>query len=294
MGRTGHSLALVLGAGGALGQAFHAGLLRALSEVYDPRRADLVVGTSAGAIAGALLRAGVTADELFAAAHGDSPLSSLVRSPRGARPIGGRWPASPDYLRQALRRPLGARPGRLVSALLPEGGFDNHLLGETIRRLHPSGWPARALWVTAVSIDCGTRVVFGHPEAPPIDLGTAVRCSAAVPGLRRPVRVGARRFIDGGIASPTHLDVLGDAPPPLVLVSSPLSRFWPLRLLLRIEARRLRSRVVLFEPDAEVCRAMAWNPMDTTRTAAVAAASYRAARRQLERSADLRAVLGAA
>ena len=56
MGRIG----LVLGAGGVIGHAFHAGVLAALADDtgWDPRRADVIVGTSAGSIAGALLRAG--------------------------------------------------------------------------------------------------------------------------------------------------------------------------------------------------------------------------------------------
>ena len=41
---------LVLGAGGATGHAFHAGVLSALAEEtgWDPRAADIIVGTSAG------------------------------------------------------------------------------------------------------------------------------------------------------------------------------------------------------------------------------------------------------
>jgi NTE family protein len=287
-----------MGAGGPIGHAFHAGVLKALVDGcgFDPRRVGLVLGTSAGAVAGALIRGGMSAQDLYAAACGESPLARLLQQPSAKSGGDRRWPASPNYLRRVLRRPWRARPGRLVSALLPEGDVDHHLLGETITRLHPEGWPARSLWVTAVSLDCGTRVVFGHPDAPGIDVGTAVRCSAAVPWLRRPVRFGDRRFVDGGIASPTHLDVLAETPPRLVLVSSPLSRYLPLRLLLRAELRLLRARgarVVIFEPDAQVRRAMTWNPMDVRHTRAVAVASYLAARRRLEarESAGLRALL---
>jgi len=43
-------IGLVLGAGGIVGHAFHAGVLGALAEVtgWDPRAAEVVVGTSAG------------------------------------------------------------------------------------------------------------------------------------------------------------------------------------------------------------------------------------------------------
>ena len=49
-------IGLVLGAGGEIGYACHAGVLAALAEVigWDARSAEVVVGTSAGSIAGAV------------------------------------------------------------------------------------------------------------------------------------------------------------------------------------------------------------------------------------------------
>jgi NTE family protein len=206
-----------------------------------------------------------------------------------------RWPASPEYLLSAVRRPWRVRPGRLVSALLPEGVLDDLPLGETISRLHPEPWPARDLWITAVSLEDGARVAFGRAGAPLIDMGTAVRCSVALPWLRRPVRHGPHRFVDGGMASPTHLDLL-EVAPRLVIVSSPLSRYLPLKLLLRVDVRRLQrqgSKVVIFEPDGPVLSAMSWNPLDGRSVSAIAKASYFAARRQLDtaESAYLRRAL---
>src|SRR3954470_23548363 len=59
---------LVLGAGGVVGQAYHAGVLAALEHDFgfDPRTVDMVVGTSAGWITGPLLRFGVKAEDLAA------------------------------------------------------------------------------------------------------------------------------------------------------------------------------------------------------------------------------------
>src|SRR6516165_6415165 len=71
MGRIG----LVLGAGGVVGHAFHAGALAALADEtgWDPRRAEIVVGTSAGSVAGALLRAGFSARDLYEEARAGRP-----------------------------------------------------------------------------------------------------------------------------------------------------------------------------------------------------------------------------
>src|SRR5256885_11906648 len=72
MQRTG----LVLGAGGIVGQAYHAGVLAALEHDlgWDPRTADLIVGSSAGSVTGTLLRLGVPAHDLAAWAV-EAPLS---------------------------------------------------------------------------------------------------------------------------------------------------------------------------------------------------------------------------
>ena len=50
---------LVLGGGGVVGQAYHAGVLAVLEHDFgfDARTADMIVGTSAGSITGTPLRA---------------------------------------------------------------------------------------------------------------------------------------------------------------------------------------------------------------------------------------------
>ena len=80
-----------------------------------------------------------------------------------------RWPASTAYLRTALRDPRQARPGRIVAALLPEGDTGNEPLGHGISQLHPQGWPVLPLWIPAVHLDTGARVVFGREGAPTVD-----------------------------------------------------------------------------------------------------------------------------
>ena len=59
---------LVLGGGGVVGQAYHSGVLAVLQNDlgFDARTADLIVGTSAGSITGALLRLGISAENLAA------------------------------------------------------------------------------------------------------------------------------------------------------------------------------------------------------------------------------------
>jgi NTE family protein len=286
----------VLGAGGPVGHAYHAGMLRGLAEVlgWDARDAEVVLGTSAGAQVAALLRAGMHASDLAARA-GDGELSDSGRAiaqhyTRGhRRPDPNRprrfSPAAPRYLRRVLSRPWTMRPGRFVSAMLPEGRVCTRTQADGLRRLFGERWPERKLWITAVHLDSGEAVIFGKGSAPETDVGTAVTCSGAVPGVCVPVSVSGERYVDGGIASATHLDALADQALDLVIVSSPLSMFAPMRALLRAEMRRFRRRgtqVVAFEPRGGALRAMGLNPMAVERSAVVTRAAYEATRRELE------------
>src|SRR3954470_7649243 len=109
---------LVLGAGGPVVHAFHSGVLAALAEAgWDARDAAVIVGTSIGALTGALLRAGVAPADLYARVIGE-PVASAGRAllagsaawstiacdlRRGRTPIGR--PASLRLLRHLARQP---------------------------------------------------------------------------------------------------------------------------------------------------------------------------------------------
>lgn len=290
-------IGLVLGAGGPVGHAWHCGVLRALAEKieWDARDAQLIVGTSAGAQVGALVRAGMSPWDLKARVTGDelSPGGHAIAQhyvrpkQRMLVPETRRGPAAPEYLLHTVRRPWTARPGRLAAALLPEGRVTLDRQAEGLRHIFGHEWPHHELWITALNVASGQLVAFGHPEAPRTDVGTAVVCSGAVPTICAPIQVGEHRYVDGGMVSPTNLHLLLHRDDlDLVIVSSPLSRIVPLRLLLRQELRRLRRKgvpVVVFEPSGDAATAMGWNPLDPERGPAVARAAYQATLRDLER-----------
>lgn len=291
------NVSLVLGAGGPVGHAYHAGVLRALADGlgWDPREAHRVVGTSAGAQVGALMRAGMEAYDLSARVTGD-PMSAAGQAiaehwvrplddPK--RPEGSRVyrPASSAYLKRLALRPWEARPGRLFSAFLPTGQVCMKPQVKGLRNLFGDDWPEASLWITAVCLHSGERVAFGREDAPQVCVGTAVASSGAVPSVCTPVEHGGRHFVDGGMHSATHLDLLEDTDDELVIVSSPLSMFRPMRVLLAREVRRLLAagkRVVTFEPRDEAAKAMGLNPMDRARAPRVAEAAYSSTLRALE------------
>jgi NTE family protein len=270
-------IGLVLGAGGSVGVAYHGAVLGAIREVtgWDPRTAEVIVGTSAGSITAAMLRAGVPAGDLMRISEG-LPLSEegaeLAEIGRPHRPR-----AKPRHVLhiRPVADPLGVvhavahlrthSLGALVAALLPAGGVPTDAISSGIDAVYAGGWPPDPLWLCAVALRDGKRVVFGQPGGPDAGVGQAVAASSAVPGYFKPVTIGGRRYVDGGIHSLTNLDLVAGLGLDLVIVSSPMSQRRPARAQLHAEVAGLRRAgvaVVAIEPNRQVAQAMGLNPMD--------------------------------
>jgi NTE family protein len=200
-----HGIALVLGAGGVAGGAWHAGALAALAEAtgWDPRRASVVVGTSAGSITGAALRSGLDAEDQWRLAVGRelSPAGARLFGRITTSPVGlgrvrpRRAPANPNLVRAMLS--LDPRPGVALAGLLPEGSLSAAGIANRVDELAGGTWPADPLWVVAVDLARGTRTVFGRDGAPRSRLGQAVAASCAVPAFFAPVTIDGHRYVDG-------------------------------------------------------------------------------------------------
>ena len=231
-------IGLVLGAGGSVGHAFHLGVLDALSREFgwDARTAAVIVGTSAGSVVGAGLRSGLGADDMCRRALGEplSPQGAAIarrvesavdaaRRRQRPRPAQPRMVGSPARLRRALREPWNVKAGSLFSAMMPPGIVPGDHLGTPYDAVWGISWPDRPLWIVAVDLDVGTRVVFGRAGAPPARLGQAVQASCAIPGYFEPVAIGTARYVDGGVHSTTNADLLADGGLDLVLISAPMS-----------------------------------------------------------------------
>lgn len=152
--------ALALGGGAARGIA-HVGVMRVLErEGLVP---DQIVGTSAGALAGAFMAAGVSADR--AAVWGES-----------------------------LRWPLLARP--IVSRL---GLMSNERMGELLARALPvATFEELAIPFACMATDMATAEPVILCEG---DLASAVRASCAIPGLIVPVERDGMLLVDGGVTA---------------------------------------------------------------------------------------------
>ncbi len=99
-------IGLVLGAGGVTGGAFHAGVLSALQAGlgWDPRKATIIVGTSAGSIAAASLRAGLSAADLLARVRGPHAVTGGLAPDAQRRSCPATSSAAPGAARPTTRR----------------------------------------------------------------------------------------------------------------------------------------------------------------------------------------------
>lgn len=305
---------LVLGAGGVVGQAYHAGVLAALEHDlgWDPRAADVIVGSSAGAVTGSLLRLGVTASDLAALAV-DAPLSvegaslmGRLTEEHGAFPpmdvrewLRGWRAPSPRLLARMARKPWAVRPSVAAMTMLPAGSVDITGRARLLDAEVGDRWPD-GLWICAARRDDGRRMVFGREGAPTARLADAVLASCAIPGYFAPIDIGGVQYFDGGVHSPTNADVLRSLHLDLVVVVSPMSAAqgrsrtldaplrWTAHRRLAAEVKRLRTpgsptKVVTFEPGARSSAAMGLNAMAIDRSAAVVQAAFLEAGRRASR-----------
>ncbi|MEY2591458.1 MAG: hypothetical protein QOJ67_3442 [Acidimicrobiaceae bacterium] len=230
---------LVLGAGGTVGLAYHAGVLKALAEVagIEAAGADLIVGTSAGAAAGAFLRSGWTSDDLWQRAIGTHPdVAELTEEERAEqqRAIFTRtWTGTADLARRgvgssyALLRSLSPLAGPPVPGWVgrwfPAGLFSMASAEETFARDIGVEWPAQPLWLCAFDLVGRRRVVLGRDGDTELPVYKAALASCAIPGLYRPVRDGRRVLVDGGVSSTTNADLVAGRSTDQVIVVAPMA-----------------------------------------------------------------------
>jgi NTE family protein len=294
---------LVLGGGGILGEAWMSALLTGLDEDerFDARACGLYLGTSAGSIVAASLATGIEPG----ARLGTLPEQPEVdpdetipdpgpgwRPPATAAGLGGAAVASLASLAIGSTASGGALLRRAALSRVPRG---RRSLGGLASAIDGAGarWDGR-LWLTAVELESGRRVVFGSPGAPETTVGAAVEASCSIPGVFAPVRIASRTYVDGGAWSPTNMDAIEVRPGMVVTCLNPTGSMRPSvgsvlgalgsvsRGVAAAEALALRHRgaiVSTISPDRESSAVMGVNLMDGRRRAEVIAAGLAQGRR---------------
>jgi NTE family protein len=277
--------ALVLGGGGAAGNAWLIGVIAGLFDAgLDVTEADLIIGTSAGSTAAAQITSAsptqLLADILSAAPQ---QRTGPVGSDGGRAPIG---PVA-DHMRRTseiiaaaedaadMRRRMGAAALEMDAA--PDGSGQTRWRATVAARLPSQHWPERTMLITAVDALTGEPVVFDRHSG--VDLVDAVAASTANGFGVPPYRIGGKRYIDGGYRRNENADLAAGYG--RVLVLSPLggrSRApleWGIHLAAQADELRARgSRVETIFPDSNSRDAFGVTLMDPSARPPSARAGY--------------------
>jgi NTE family protein len=260
------SKALVLGSGGITGAAWEVGLVAGLAaHGLDLTTADLIVGTSAGSLAGAQLTSGIALAELYAAQCEPSEVAVTATMGRALMLRYGLAVFTPGTAARARKR-----LGRVARASPPLAEAQRRAVIEAWLPSHE--WPAQRLIITAVDARTGECATFDAASG--ASLVEAVSASCAVPGVWPPVEINGRRWMDGGMRSAANADLAAGFD--RVVVLAPLwrgFRVMPAALRQCQQLAAVGSAVVLVTPSAESAAAMG-NLLDSAGRAAAVQAGY--------------------
>lgn len=158
-------IGLALGGGAAKGFA-HIGVIKMLeaSGIHP----DVVAGTSAGSVVGALYASGMDAFQLQETAFS---------------------------LDEASIRDVRLFSGGLVQGQKLQDYVNQLVKQQPIEKLHV---PFAAV---ATVLETGDRAIFVRGNT-----GQAVRASSSIPGVFEPVEINGKHFVDGGVVSPVPVD----------------------------------------------------------------------------------------
>jgi NTE family protein len=144
----------------------HIGVLKVLESNKVP--IHLIVGTSMGSVVGCLYAYGHNAFEL-------------------------------------QKMSFSLEKGDVIDYTFPDNGFIKGEKLEAFVNRHLKNTPMEAFkipfYAVATDLRSGSEIVFGKGNA-----GAAVRASCAIPGIFRPVRIGDRMYVDGGVVSPVAVE----------------------------------------------------------------------------------------
>jgi NTE family protein len=191
--------ALVLSGGGAKGFA-HIGVLQVMDSLG--LKPDLVVGTSIGAIVGGLYASGYSGRQIDSVLR-SLPLDRMIRryEPKVSSALG--------LVRPLAVWDMGERGYVLQTGAVRENEV-NALMSSLMLRgnLEARGsFDSLPIPFRAIGTDVATR---GAVVLSSGDMARAVRASAAIPVVLRPVHIGDQWLVDGGIAENTPVKVARD------------------------------------------------------------------------------------
>ena len=265
--------ALVIGGGGLVGGAWELGVLRGLHE-RGLGRAEYVLGTSIGSVVGA-------------AECGGAPGESVIRTAAGMRPVldAYRERVDPTLMAQIMGRGFGLAAAERATigglAARADSGPEAEFIDHVATLLPDDSWPP-GLAVSGVAIDDGEFVIWNERSG--VSLSRAVAASCAGPGVFPPVEVQGRRYIDGGIRSPTNADCVSGYGRVLIITAVVDAEFSELLVQEASALRRAGAKVLVLVPNEASSSTIGPDAFDVSRLDSALVAG----RRQVEPPTSIR------
>ncbi len=191
---------LVLGGGGVVGIAWEVGVAAGLAEAigFDAREAEVVVGSSAGSAAGALLTLGRPMEELVAQQR-HVPANAAPRPAPQAGAGAGTSVVPEGIMRELLSREgtIEERARRIgpMAVAAPVTLSEDAFVASFVRMFGTDEWPETDLRATTADCDTGESVLLSRADG--VGVSRAVAASCAIPGFFPPILVNGRRCMDG-------------------------------------------------------------------------------------------------
>jgi NTE family protein len=222
-------LSLVLAGGGITGAMYEFGALHAFDHFFagsfTVNEFQIFVGTSGGAVVAALLANGVRPGEVGRAIiHNTDNLLNFKQEDILAvdwkeikASIVKALKMVPALVRFYRRNPTMFSLGRLLYALeenLPPGlytldKYRVYLRGLLTRPGCSNDFAdlKRELYIAAVDLDTGDRILFGSPGWRDVPISDAIAASSALPLYFQPITLKGIDFVDGGVGRVAHVDL---------------------------------------------------------------------------------------
>jgi NTE family protein len=281
--------ALVLGGGGPAGIAWHVGLASGLAaEGVDVRRADAIIGTSAGAFVGAQL---ATNFDPQALAEMHLAFSREAAKKPAPPPVSG-----VEHLIELMRRtPRGAHTsvdarielGKLAmqASTVSEAEFVGSFAG--MFGANGGAWSERFSCCSVNARD-GVFKRWTHADGVPLERAVAASCS--VPAIYPPVTLGDSLWVDGALRSWTNADCAAGYRRVLifaVVMQHTRELLLPVLDTERTAIEAAGGKVALIIPDARTLEAAGDRAMDGRRSADITEAAIAQGRSEAARLREL-------
>jgi NTE family protein len=237
--------------------AWQFGVLAGLARTgIDLSKADLIIGTSSGAVVATRVAQGADVQDLYTA-----QLDGPGREIPAHMSIGTRGRLGWAMLRSSTPQGFRARAGRLAMTSGTRRQAERRAVLEA--RLPDLQWPRRRLLVTAVAAETGEFVIFDRNSG--IPLLEAVLASGALPGVWPPIEIWGRLWIDGAMRSYANADLALEVDQ-LVVLAPKSRRLGPIAGVADdLAGLDQDTTVVVVTPDVSARRAIGRNPMDPGR-----------------------------